>query len=93
MNTPYQCNYSPPHIMDVLLHPPKPNDEIFDKPHKRVHSSYTNLSQRFKVPQERRYHVQYSHIYFLRLSKMKSRLIQAAKRRWGMTIYNTQLID
>lgn len=69
--------------MALLLQPPIPNDEEFIKPFSRATATYENLSQIFYTPQERKYGLQYSHIYYVRLNNMKPCLEKAAKRKWG----------
>lgn len=47
-------------------------------------SDYVNQSDKFMIPPtSSNNYVQYSHLYFVRLSQMKSRLLTAAKERWG----------
>lgn len=70
-------------MSDTLLHPPIPQDEDFIKPFTRATATYENLSQIFRTPQERKYGLQYSHLYYVRLNIMKPRLEEAAKRKWG----------
>ena len=61
---------------------------FFEQQFKREASTYTNLSQKFVVPQ-RNYGMQYSHLYFSRLNLMRSRLEKSATVKWGLlVIYN-----
>ena len=49
----------------------------------RAACSYENLSASFKFDKKRDFKVQYAHIYFVRLMKMRDSLCTAAKHRWG----------
>ena len=67
---------------DGLLSAPSAAAEDFTKPFKRKSSLYENKCSRFMVD-DREYTKQYSHIYFMRLNKMKKRVISVAERTWG----------
>ena len=73
--------------MECLLQPPNSHASVeFVSQYKRVNSTYENLSQKFIVPKqrERRYGIQYSNLYYTRLSKMRSTLVQSAIAKWGI---------
>lgn len=76
-------------VAETLLSCPQPEDETFKKDHVRATCSYEDLSRLFRVPAERKFGVQYSHIYFCRLQRMRERLVTAARRKWGQS-FNTQ---
>ena len=67
----------------TLLSVPRPEDEEFVKETYRESRGYENLSERFRTPVRQKYGLQYSHIYFIRLTKMKPLLVDTAKQRWG----------
>ena len=68
--------------MDVLLSHPNASSEEFGKLVKRKGCKYENRSERFVVA-EREYTRQYSHLYFTRLTRLKTRLTAAARKLWG----------
>lgn len=67
---------------EELLSVPTAAAEDFTKPFKRKSSLYENKCSRFMMG-EREYTNQYSHIYFMRLNLMKTRVQSVAKRTWG----------
>lgn len=75
--------YAMEDVQISLLSAPKPEDEEFVEGLPRESCRYENLSERFRTPAQRKYGLQYSHIYFVRLTKMKRLLVDAAKQRWG----------
>ena len=75
-----------------LLCPPLPIDGEF-KRHVRATCSFKVCKSAFRAPsgkknsdkeRDRRYGIQYSHIYFMRLEKMRMKLVKAAKQKWGL---------
>lgn len=73
-------------LAELLLSCPQPADETFTKDLVRATCSYEDLSRSFRVPVERKYGVQYSHIYYYRLQRMRKRLVAAAERKWGQSL-------
>ena len=65
-----------------LLSPPTVSAEKFVKTFKRKICKYKDESERFKV-KERVYDKQYSNIYFVRLTEMGRRVVEAAEKKWG----------
>ena len=79
-------------VQNTLLSVPRPEDEEFVKETSRESCRYENLSERFRTPPRKKYGLQYSQIYFIRLTKMKPILVDAAKQRWGEFQGNQQSI-
>ena len=65
-----------------LLSEPSKQDESFSKSLKRHSCSYESHCDRFKV-ENRVFNQQYSHVYFMRLAKMRERIKKMAKQKWG----------
>ena len=65
-----------------LLSTPSADSEDFSKPFKRKSCKYENRSGKFKVS-SRDYDRQYCHVYFTRLTLMRKRVVEEARRKWG----------
>ena len=59
----------------------------------RSECSYENLSDKFNFTSNRRFDLQYSKIYAVRLTKMRERLERAAKQKWGNDVLLKKLSD
>lgn len=71
----------------MSLQVPTPGDEEFTNTLTRAPvTNYCNESDRFKIPPEKRYGIQYSHMYYTRLNLMKPRLLNAAQKKWGQLV-------
>lgn len=62
----------------------------------RAKGTYGNLSSTFTPPAEA-HRQQYASLYFVRLMKMRSRLVESAKRKWGngmckISVYMCQFV-
>lgn len=68
--------------VDSLLSAPSAGGEDFTKPLRRKGCAYKSKCERYKVA-DREYTRQYSHLYFVRLCKMKPLLKQRAEEMWG----------
>ena len=66
----------------LLLSEPSKEDEGFSKSLKRHGCPYESHCERFRVGR-REFAQQYSHLYFVRLQKMKKRVESVAREKWG----------
>ena len=62
-----------------------------DEAYERSLCSYTNKSQRFLFKKKRKFDLQYSQLYAVRLMAMKQRLRTAAHKKWGDQVEIKQL--
>ena len=62
-----------------------------DEAYERLLCSYTNKSQRFLFKKKRKFDLQYSQLYAVRLMAMKQRLRTAAQKKWGDQVEIKQL--
>ena len=68
--------------MQLLSKPDQEEDASFKKDFKRGSCSYEDRCERFRV-KERRYSQQYASLYFVRLTKMREMVKEAAAKKWG----------
>ena len=64
-----------------------------DEAYERLLCSYTNKSQRFLFKKKRKFDLQYSQLYAVRLMAMKQRLRTAAHKKWGDQVEIKQLAN
>ena len=59
----------------------------------REECSYENLSQRFIFKEKRKFDLQYSQLYAVRLMAMRNKLQQAAQGKWGQDVNIVKMSD
>ena len=59
----------------------------------REECTYENLSQRFIFSEKRKFDLQYSQLYAVRLMVMRKKIEHAVKKKWGQDINLVKLSD
>lgn len=66
----------------LLCEPSKKDTGVFSKSLRRCEYSYENHCQQFIV-KGREFKQQYAHLYYVRLTKMRERIKEVARQKWG----------
>lgn len=59
----------------------------------REECTYENLSKRFIFSEKRKFDLQYSQLYAVRLMVMRKKIEHAAKKKWGQNVNIVKLSD